>query len=159
MTFSYKSYWNTTLILPSLVILLMIVLVISSSYVYWVKEASKQQMVNRILGYVFIMCVAVFCIVPQCKYLLNGGIYLLSEKEQDALIHNGVIESITEPSNRFPGFKLSHEYGADIMIDGVQFFSVTSGDYEEGDSVVVYYLPHSHFILVIEESGAQMPGL
>lgn len=159
MTFSYKSYWNTTLILPSLVILLMIVLVISSSYVYWVKEASKQQMVNRMLGYIFIICVAVFCIVPQFKYLLNGGIYLLSEKEQDALVHKGVIESINEPSNRFPGFKLSHEYGADIMIDGVQFFSVTSGDYEEGDSVIVYYLPHSHFVLAIEESGIQMPGL
>lgn len=158
MTFSYKSYWNTTLLLPSSVILFMIVLVISSSYVYWVKEASKQHTANRMLGYIFVICVAVFCLVPQCKYLLNGGIYLLSEKEQNALVHNGVIERIREPSDRFPGFKLSHEYGADIVIDGVQFFAVTSGDYEEGDCVAVAYLPRSHFILAIEESGTQTPG-
>lgn len=151
MTFLYKSYWNATLLLPVLVISFMLVLIFSSSYAYWVREVHKPQIVERTLGYLFSLCVAVFCIVPQCKYLLNGGIYLLAEKEQDALVHSGTIERICEPSNRFPGFKLSHEYGADIVIDGVEFFVITSGNYEEGDSVVVHYLPNSHFVLAIEE--------
>lgn len=151
MTFLYRSYWNTTFLLPVLVISFMLGLIFSSSYAYWVRDAHKPQMVERMLGYLFTLCVAVFCIVPQCKYLLNGGIYLLAEKEQDALVYTGVIESISEPSNRFPCFKLSHEYGADIVINGEQFFAITSGNYEEGDSVVVHYLPKSHFILTIGE--------
>ena len=152
MTFSYKIYWNACFVLPAVLIGLTLILFILASYGHWVKAARKTRRIYRIMEYVFCICITAFCISSQFRYLTNGGVYLLAEKEQDACIYTGIVESICEPSKRFPGFKISHRYGADIVIDGEQFFAVTCGDIEEGDTVIIQYLPKSRFVLSIHEA-------
>lgn len=149
MTFSYNSYRDIFLFLPVIIILSSVVVVFIASYDYWAKFASKKDSLYATLRYLFCLVVLFACIVSQSKYLLNGGIQLLWESKESALIHTGLIETIHEPSERFPGFKLSHCYGADIVIDGVQYFAITADNYREGEIVTIHYLPNSHFILSI----------
>ena len=154
MIFSYKTYWNATFVLPVVMLAIMLVLLISSSYSFWVKAVRKRQTVAAILSYVFCLFIVIGCSIPQVKYLRNGGIHLLQESEADTLFRIGVIESVYEPSKSFPGFKSQHRYGADIVIDGERYFAVTCGDFVEGDRVMVHYLPSSHFILSISAADA-----
>ena len=149
MTYSIKIYWSTTLVLPSIIIIIMLVLFLGSGYGYWIKLSSHQRTVPETLKYLFCLFIVIFCTVSQCKYLVNGGLKLLTETEDQLLTHIGVIQTITEPSERFPGFKASHSYGADIVIDNQVYFVPTSGAFKEGDCVEVGYLPNSHYILSI----------
>lgn len=151
MTFSYQTYFEAALVLPLSVLALLLAVFCCISYKYWF--SSKRHAIGETLGYILCLCAFVWCLIPQCRYLLNGGFYLLREKAGDALESTGTIECITGPSKHFPGFKISHNYGADIVIDGELFFMISSGDYKEGDSVTVRYLPDSHFILEIQNAG------
>lgn len=153
MVFSYETYWINTFLLPAAMIICMIVALFVCSYGYWVGSRVKNQKSVLIYGYLFCILIVVCCMIPQCQYLLNGGAVLLGETEEDAVIQTGIIESVCEPSERFPGFKSSHRYGADIIIDGELYFAVTSGDFEEGECVTIHYLPSSHFILEIDMPG------
>lgn len=85
--------------------------------------------------------------------LQNGGIYLIEEKEDDAISKTGIIENIVEPSERFPQFKGYYEgkykYGADITISGEVYLAIDSGNFELGDRVTITYLPKSRVILSI----------
>jgi len=144
MVFSYRTYWEGIFLLPTLVSIGMLLLlsIISAQYLRGTAEIKGRE-------FVFCAIVILLCVIPQIVYLVNGGIYLLSEKEEDQQIYFGTIQEIAEPSKRFPGYKSSHKYGADITVDGLVLFSITAGDFEEGDHVVVYYLPRSACVLEI----------
>lgn len=49
--------------------------------------------------------------------LVNGGIALAQETEEDILVTQGYISSIYSPSTRILGFKEGAHRGADIYID------------------------------------------
>ena len=154
MVFSYKTYWDNTFLLPVVMIGLMLILLLMVSYGLWIKPMHRKPPTTAVLGYIFCAVVVIFCSFSQIKTLANGGVYLLNEDENDALVHIGVIEHICEPSERLTGFKSNHCYGADVVIDGEQYFAVTCGDFKEGDCVIVHYLPSSHFVLSIFASHA-----
>ena len=103
---------------------------------------------------------ALFWSIP--SFLKNGGFGLLKDNCTQTQTVVGIIEHIDSPSNRFPGFKLSHNYGADIVIADKCFFIIASNNLTEGDSVAITYLPHSQFVLSIHsterDSGGQGDG-
>lgn len=152
MAFSYAVYRDVFLIIPGLVTVFMVVTVAVSFSLFLKKWVHRQQTIIDAFKLLFCLSMVVFCTIPQIQYLANGGIYLLKEKEGDALVCTGMIESVCEPSKRFPGFKSFHQYGADIVIGNEQYFAVTCETFKEGDYVTIYYLPNSHFVLSIEKS-------
>lgn len=80
---------------------------------------------------------------------MNGGRYMLTERENDAIWCSGIVEDICSPSMQFPRYKSSHRYGADVVIDGKRYFIIDGGSISNGDFVSISYLPKSHFILNI----------
>lgn len=150
MDFSYNDYWDVTFLIPATVFASAVILFCVFSVRFF---TAKGKTTKKIFGYVFCLCIVVFISFSEIKFLSNGGFYLLKEKESDAVSCSGTIESVCEPSEYIPGFKISHNYGADIIINGERYFAVTCGEFEEGDYVTIKYLPSSHFILSIRDTS------
>lgn len=150
MEFSYEIYRDTTLVWPIMFIVPAMFFLLIGSYMFWFKQSAKRTK-QSVLSYIFGVLMCIWITIPSATSLLNGGIYIGTESEDDAISYTGTIEEICTPSTRFPDFKTSHNYGADIVIDGETYFVVSCGEFEEGDSVTIHYLPDSHFILCIYE--------
>ena len=158
MIFSYETYWINTLFIPIAVLVFMLVLLVSASCTFFRKIMKKRQTTADIFKILLCLIVVVFCSIPQIQALANGGALLFGEKEEDALVCTGVIQSVCEPGERFPSFKSNHRYGADLVIENRQYFAVSCEGFEEGDCVEIRYLPNSRFVLGIvaaEEKGEQ----
>ena len=104
------------------------------------------------------LLMSVMIITPMFAYnfghLFYGGIYLISETENDANTITGEIENITELSRFvFPhlktGFDSGRSIGVCVTIDEQKYTFVTKGDLEIGDTVTIKYLPKSRYILDI----------
>lgn len=99
--------------------------------------------------------------VGQLKY---GGIYLLWEKESDAIQTQGNITEIAELNEySFPriecdyyeNLKRGDPEGYEFTINGIQCAAPVKGSLEVGDYVSVTYLPKSRYILYIGEEVEQ----
>ena len=152
MCFSYKDYLLTTVVLPFLVIIIMLLLLAVSSIKFVGKMISRTNSLSDVAGYLFCFTLILIIVFSQVKFLKNGGFGLLKDNCNQTQTVLGIIERIDSPSNRFPGFKLSHNYGADIVIADKCFFIITSNNLTEGDSVAITYLPHSQFVLSIQST-------
>ena len=151
MVFDYKIYLNNAFVLP--VAFSLMALFFNGYYIInliFSITKGKRIEVQSILFTLFFFIIS--CIVTYDNYtiLTNGGIYLFSENEDDAVVESGMIESICEPSERITRFKSDYGYGADIIINGERYFAMTCKGFNEGDKVTVLYLPKSHFILNIK---------
>ena len=105
----------------------------------------------EIVKIVFMVACLTFPIISVYPSLANGEIAFLMEKDDEAQVVSGEIESICESSKLIPTYKYDHKFSADIVIDGVTYFAATAGELEVGDTVEVYYLENSKFILKINE--------
>ena len=92
----------------------------------------------------------IMSVVSGYPTLKNGGIAFLKEKNSEALVCQGEIESITEISELIPNH---HSFGSDIVIDGVTYVAVEEGEFKVGDIVEIHYLENSKFILKIEKQN------
>ena len=153
MMFSYNTYWEVTCFLPMTFIFLMLIFLVSYCYGLWKKISCAGWVPVDVIKLIIIILLAVTEMFSQSKVLQNGGIYLLEESEEDVCVYTGFIEDVREPSERFPGFKASHRYGADILIDGEWYFAVTCAPYAVGDQITIQYMPKSKFILSISGGG------
>ena len=80
---------------------------------------------------------------------------MLTEEESDFEVASGEIESFTYPSKRVPTYKGEYgdnslPFGVDIVVDGKTYFMPYIEGFEEGDKVIIKYLPKSKFILSID---------
>ena len=148
MVFSYDTYWEVVFFIPIIVITFIFSLVLTVSF-SCLKKAKEQNKRKIILNQLFSVIFLLLCAIPSLVCLANGGVLLARDSEDATIVKNGIIEDVCEPTTRFPGFKSSHKYGADIVIDGELYFAITAGDFEVGDIVEIRYLPYSHFILSI----------
>jgi hypothetical protein len=90
--------------------------------------------------------------------LMQGGIHLFYEREQDAVSISGEISAIEEiPHLLLPhGANIGHGYsGYHITIDGVRCTIIGTGDLQVGDYVNAEYLPNSRFVLLIDKAGKE----
>ena len=150
MELLYEDYWNATFVIPASIIAFMSVLLLLA-IVGLIKEIKKKRPGSWIVGSLISVIMPVAFIYLELIPIINGGFWLLSETETDAVTKVGVIESVCEPSEVI-SIKSNHRYGADIVIDGERYFAITAGEFKEGDVVEVKYLPQSCFVLGISYS-------
>lgn len=91
--------------------------------------------------------------------LLHGGIYLLWEKESDAVGMQGKITEITELDNYslpriecdyYENLKYGDPKGYEFTINSIQCTAPVKGSLKVGDYVSVTYLPKSGYVLYID---------
>ena len=149
MIFEYDAYYNGTFVTPIIAIIIVSVWLFAGIY-HFLKKRTQLDSTN-ILLFVF---VGVFFIALNIMSLINGGACLYKEKEEDAILEMGTIEKIVEPNKSIPNFRKDHKHGADVIIDGEEYFMITCEGFEVGDYVEIEYLPKSKFILSIYKSEA-----
>ena len=157
MVFDYDVYYRQNFAIPSLLIafclfLLLSILVNIYKILLAVKKGSElpqDEIVKNVIGIAIVVILIVLNAIP----LIRGGVFLICERENDAITVSGTIDNTVElPS--FGGAKYgveqNHGHGEAIVIDGVRYFLVTFGEFKQGDQVLVKVLPKSRFILEIE---------
>ena len=149
MVFEYDVYYNETFITPIIAIIIASVWLFAGIYPFLKKRAQGDW--KNILLCVFI---GMFFIALNTRSLINGGACLFKEKEDSGIFETGTIEKIVEPSKSIPNFRKDHKHGADVIIDGEEYFMITCEGFEVGDYVEIEYLPKSKFILSIYKSEA-----
>ena len=144
MSFLYDDYKYMLFIVPVLTGIMEIIFTIEWCVCcFFVKDKSKR-MFKLVFG---LLCFLLLFFCGSYEKLSNGGIYLATEKEADAIIKESVIENIFDPSDRLHGFASS--YGADIEVDGRLFFIESVDNLSVGDKVLFKYLPKSTCVLEI----------
>ena len=150
MVYNINEYVNSAL--SDIMVVVLFSFGIITALISSIKVINKSKdLAFEIIKIVFIVVALSFPIFSVYPSLANGEIAFLMEKDDEAQVISGEIESICESSKRIPTYKNNHKFGADIMIDGVSYFAATAGDLEVGDVVDVYYLENSKFVVKIEE--------
>ena len=106
-----------------------------------------------VLGTIESMCMVI-------GELSHGGIYLLREKESDAVEMQGEITEITGLNyyslpiiecDYYENMKYGDPTGYEFTINGIQCTAPVKGSLKSGDYVSVTYLPRSGYILYIDK--------
>lgn len=145
--YSIDLYLDQTFIVPIGVFIFDLALLYVASCRFMRIRAKCPTDITNILWYIIVIIIAFFFIFLVTTDLMNGGIALAQEKNADVLTTEGNINNIISPSKRIRWFKYGSYRGADLLIDGEQYFVVTAEDFKIGDYVAIQYLPKSHFIL------------
>lgn len=153
MNFAYNDYLEIFLLTPLLALIFTVPAAIGIIRGIYRERVGCHTVKNSAI-FIFAIVTVILIMLPQFFFLYNGGLSLLSESEEDAHIACGVVTQIIEPSEKYHGIKVNHNYGADIYINGEYFFAITCGSLREGANVKVTYLPTSHFVLSIHEETA-----
>jgi len=110
-----------------------------------------------------VMIVTLGTIQDTCEdagQLSHGGIYLLWERESDAVGMQGKITEITELSqyslpriecDYYEDLKYGDPKGYEFTINGIQCIAPVKGSLKVGNYVSVTYLPKSGYILYIDQ--------
>ena len=151
MSFQHSAYQFSCLILP-LIIILVFALWLCVCIIRLIMKSHRGKTVSRdMTSCLIVLLIAAFVSVPQIKSLSSGGIHLITEKEQDAIVDIITIDSICEPSERFPNYKHNHNFGADVASGDRLYFVESCSEFSPGDTVSISYLPRSGIILDIRE--------
>lgn len=139
-----------------LIIVLFALLLLGISAFQFIKHAIQKDVHGYdICKIVIAILILGFTIVLNLCRLLNGGLALIYERENDAVTIEGTISEISEMGKfEFPELRTEYKEtslnGTKITIDNIKCVCPNIGDFEIGDSVVVVYLPESGYILSIE---------
>ena len=150
MTFELEPYWRNNFFVPCLILLFFTFWLLSFAWSLGSKLIKKEPITQESVIMIFMSIGIVYGMFSfSINTFRNGGIYLINEKEDDAITQTYIIDEISEPSELYPYFKHNHKFGADITMDGEIYFAVEAGDFKPGDTVTVTYLPKSKVILSI----------
>lgn len=158
MNFDYNEYYMGCLWLP-ISVLFFWILGLTPAVIKLITYVIKYHTMPQIspqkwVAIIMVLAIFSFFICLDGGRLINGGIYLISEKESDALSTIGTIDNI-ELMTRYEFGELNSEYkvnehnGVCFTIDGIQYRAIAMGTLEIGDKVEVTYLPKSSYILKI----------
>ena len=155
MAFSYWDYIINNLMLP--VFGLVFIAVPTFQLVRRVIEqlATGRQRVDWDgKAIVFFVVMVVIAVLLGKSLFADGGIHLIYEREKAAVTVEGTLEDI-EKCSALKGIRYTYEneasFGYEFTVDGVTATGMAVGTLEEGDQVVMTYLPKSGFVLSIEE--------
>ena len=144
VSFLYNEYFYSLFLVP---LTTGIMIVVSSIY-FCVCCLFEKNRIMGILKAILIVLASIWMFSGACyDKLRNGGIYLVAEKETDAIVKESIIENIFDPSSRLHGFKSN--YGADIEVDVKLYFIESVEGLNLGDRVVFKFLPKSTCVLEI----------
>ena len=149
MEFELNGYFTHCFVKPIFGIFVVFLFAIAIAIGFCQFHKGKTEIEKVVISCIIFVCFAAMSIPGEIKSLTNGGIYLYSEKEDDAITITGKIELIEAPSKKYPDIKDNHRYGTDITIDGETYTAIESGGFKEGDVVTITCLPKSKVILSI----------
>ena len=161
MEFDYDIYLrqNCLVCLGLLLFCMVMLTVFIMGYVRYFRNDTTERSFGVIAEMILILVVLLFMMSINFMPLLRGGIYLLSEKENDAIEVTGEIESTFELS--FIGGMKYSDYGImqnrgsgeGIVIEGTKYYLMTYGDFKEGDKVTIKVLPKSKLVLELSSAS------
>ncbi len=119
-------------------------------YVFNFLKKCKNLTLKELIKYIVGLLVSITLISVNLIPLIRGGIFLIAEKEEDAIKIEGVIEELHELSS-FGGYKYNFEQnnGESIVLNGVKYYLMTYDKLQVGDNVLIRVLPKSRLILEI----------
>ena len=150
MEFPYSQYYKV-LTIGSLFyfvfFLLFILFLMISSFKKNGQVLTFKNVIMFLITHILVIAFAIFIIVPSFKH----GIYLFSEKEQNAISDVGTISNITNTygNNKFTYEDKHNVFSSYVYIDDEQYYIMYIGDLEIGNEVKFEYLPKSKVILSI----------
>lgn len=156
MYFDYYQYYRGCLIV-SIFLVLFILCMLVPTVLYYTRVALRKCISLRDgMKCVLFVLICGFSLCMNVGILLHGGIYMLNEKETDAVEMQGYISDIRGLGRfAFPKLKSDYGYGetngVEFTINGVQCTAIVKGSLEVGDYVSVVYLPKSGYVLFIAE--------
>ena len=163
MIFQYSKYIRGCFFVPLLVFIFFSFYLISVLIPFFTQLKKSTLTPQKIQQYLVGFLVGAFFLTMNGGRLLNGGIFLMFEKESDAIVVEGQISQINELGIfSFP--ELSSDYGngdsngVEIVINGVGYAVPVCGDLQVGDEVVLTVLPKSKYILEIRKTGTGSPS-
>lgn len=154
MIFDIEQYNRAALVVP-LIIAIFFVCIFLDGLIHFVKLIKANNQTKRDLLIFLLSFLMIFIFWGQSfGVLLNGGMYLFFENSGDAVCVEGEITEIEDLSqSKFPKMKTKYGYdnknGVMITVNGVKCQAPTRGKFEVGDTVKVYYLPRSRYVLSI----------
>ena len=155
MTFSFFSYLLNNLMLPVFAIVFVGYPVFQTIFRLIGQKVRGEQVELPGFQAVLMFIVLIVLLVILFNMLISGGgLGLITDRADDALTVEGVIEEIhpgTIWSN--PRYTVNGEIsnGYTLVIDGVECFSMAKGELEIGDTVSASYMPKTGYVLNIQE--------
>ncbi len=169
MYFDYAGYVRECLNFPlwGFIMFNLLDVVLIIIYLFYMKHKKKTFPFPFPVKQLLILIVVLSSIDSACLFigqLKHGGVYLLWEKEVDAIQIQGCITKI-DPLNSYSlpiiecdyyeNMKRGDPTGYEFTINGIQCTAPVKGSLEVGDYVSVTYLPKSGYILYIGEEVEQ----
>lgn len=154
MCFEYSQYVRGCLGIPASVAIFAAIMLALESASFIKHFISHNVHLCDVMKYVLLLIGCLFFLCMNVGRLIHGGIYLLKERESDAIVIQGQITEI-EGLGRFAFPELKSQYGygetngVQVTINGIQCQMPVKGSFEVGDYVVVSYLPQSGYVLSI----------
>ena len=153
MEFSYSVYYRQNALIPLILSLFcvgMIIYWIVKFIISWHRGLLKFDSTGR--KFLFLFAVFAFLLIVNLVYLFRGGIYLFTEKENDGIYVEGVIEETMEAGwlagNKYD-VEQNNGLGEIIILNGDKYYIMTYGNFKKGDYVCAKVLPKSKFVLEI----------
>ena len=123
--------------------------------IFWfIKQILKKKLIlDEAVRTLFVILIAGFLLHLNVDILRHGGIYLLQEKESDAVEMRGYISAIRDAEEaegyEFPNYRRGGVI--QCTINDIKCIVIERGSLEVGDYVLVRYLPKSRYVLYIGE--------
>ena len=161
MYFDYAGYVRECLNFPLANLIFFDVLSTLVAIIVWIK---MKRTLRTFPGIRLLILIAVLSTIDHTCMLIgqlsHGGIYLLREKESDAVEMKGEITEITGLNDYslpiiecdyYENMKYGDPNGYEFTINGIQCTAPVKGSLKLGDYVSVTYLPKSGYILYIDK--------
>lgn len=145
MEFAYSQYVYQCLILPLVIAAGLLCGIVSGVY-KMIRRVRSAQGGELVMGAAGIFLLAALALM-HTGVLKDGGIRLLTEREKDAQVVSGKIESVRQLTE----WQFYNKYGDAVSfeIDGERYSVFSLGDAEMGDEVEITYLPESRYVLSV----------
>lgn len=160
MSFDYNVYYRQDCIVPLCLALFTgaVLLHCLLRLVRKLRITDREKKIRECRFFFIALPIFAFLLSINFIHLFRGGIFLLTEKEADAVTITGMIEETAE-IDPYTGSKYDTEQnsgnGEALVINGTKYYVVTYGDLETGDKVSVTVLPRSKIILEIHRASGE----
>ena len=150
--FQFSTYFQGCLILPAIFLLFACIILVSAIVHYGKQVKAQNTNGKNTVSFLVAILIFGFLIGLNGSRIAHGGMYLINEREQDAMTCVGEITQI-RAMNRFEFPELSSEgnttNGVELTVNGMKYTVILKGSFEVGDTVRITYLPRSRYVLSI----------
>ena len=159
MSFDFEQYYRGCFLIPVFVSLFFVVFSIVAIISFFRDVRASNDIFTTCAKLLVLVVIATFFLCMNIGRLLNGGIYLLRENQEDTAVISGTITSVSGMTRyQFPEIKNQYGYdeytiGVLITVDELELKLIELGNFVPGDDVFIEYLPKSGYILYIQSDS------